>query len=285
MINQIFIEIENAIKLLQFLSKKYNNGETFFSSNISNYYEEDEGYIECEEATRILGKPLVWMSKNPDERIKFSIFHTENKYLCNSSSYEKEIQEKTEWYKPFFKNENIEVGLTLKGCLLNPTDTCWGYKFSYPKYYIIKDGVETISDERSTIRKVYHGKSLETSLNIRIEDKTSKPTKSFELDNWHKISKNLYGVEFNNEEYLAATDDTIWKYVDEKTDDETLIHLLGGTDEIVKSYLSGHQFDKRNFLFYNYKLEDFNIEDDPEGLCIKNCSVIELEGLYLYKIL
>lgn len=207
-----------------------------------------------------------------------------------------ETLEKSYLTKPLYRKDNIEVGLTIENELKEPTDTCWGYRFGAARYYIIKDGEKTITSSRSKIRKIFNGHDIDTTENIRISTKGT-----FEILEHNKIFQGKNGAVFqvdlfnlnnieDSDEYFIGYEDALYEMYEDMVDDDTLISMIGGIEEIVKRYLEGGSFDKHSFLRWNYSIEDLlGLSEDLDKPYVEfsslDADVYDLSNLRIWKIL
>jgi hypothetical protein len=182
------------------------------------------------------------------------LFRTENEYRKNSSDYKKTVLEESELRKILLKTDDIEMGITIEDSLKEPTENIWGYTFGHYKYYIIKNDVLTITESRSKIRKIYKGiTETDKPYLIRIETDLTWYTK--EIGTISKLAEKVYECEIDDEIYLISNDDALLKYASKliklKENKDFLIGMLGGVDEIVKSYICGNIFNSETYFRFN----------------------------------
>jgi len=202
------------------------------------------------------------------------LFRTNNKYM--SGVTEEEIREKSELRKCFYKEDNIEVGLSIENCLVPPTDTCWGYKFNGFEYYIIKDGKTYFSKNRAEIRRIFNNKPEWTQQNIQIEYYHSQKTEILEIEELNEIHsykkydriQKIYELETTEGDryFIANSDDKLKDYacylIDQ--DEEHKISIVGGVEECAKRFVNGEKFDIYNWMMWE-KLENLiNVEEGAE---------------------
>lgn len=294
MINKIFNKIDFVLNKIEEIAIFYNTKKDIFQcANITECCPLEE-CEPCEE------ERMLWKYKNPNRNghIFIFLFRTENKYRSGIS--EKEIREKSELRKCFYKDNNIEIGLTIEENLFPPTENIWGWTFRGFKYYIIKNNEITITESRSEIRKIYNDKDLSETYNIRISD-FNEETKSFEISNvieldtinYYSYLEKIYLIEIDYDEYYAAHNEDIlrkyaYKLIDQ--DIELKISIVGGLEEAAKKFVEGEQFSLESYLDIDklsniIDVEDIDYNEQLNKKIIKNISYPykELEGYHLFK--
>jgi len=255
-INSIFVHIDKTFAQMKKRAEELNGKNKFAVSFTHRVDYDPEG--KPYKISEI--NPLFYETTEKDHNKNFQVFlfRTMNKYRNTSPSYRDVILKNSELKKVFYKDKSIEVGLTIEPTLQNPTDTCWGYSFRGYRYYIIKDGVETITQSRSVIRKIYNNKPNKNEiLNIRFENDVTWYTR--EILEIKELYTGVYFLSTDNEDfYLCDDEDNLWKYILDKiiTKEEWVIEL-GGVDNILEMVLSGSNFDPLGYLKFNKEVSEF----------------------------
>ena len=271
MINKVFKHIDDLFALGKTLAKNdpHNKGAESYSFNTSEYCLLEDCEL-CEEDR------MIWKYKKPNHNgnVYYFLFRTNNKY--HSEVTEKEIMEKSELRKCFYKDVNVEIGISIENTLQPPNSDIWGYTFRGYEYYLIKDGKTTFSKSRAEIRRIYNNKPEWTQQNVRIEYYHSQKTEILEIDNINEIHsykqydriKKVYELEtLEGELYFIVSSDSVLKdyacYLIDQ-DEEQKIAIAGGIEECAKSYVNGESFNIYNWMTFE-KLENLiNVEEGAE---------------------
>jgi len=304
-VNQAFILLDKTTEDKKKLSAELNShsDSPHFFGNQTSYNPDDRNY-----GTSTKINDLLWRTDKPDHNGYYTVFmfRTTEKYPDNRTEAEAEIMKTSELRKTLLKNDIAEVGITIEESLRRPTETCWGWTFGGYKYYIIKDNKLTITEQRSVIRKIYNNKPLENDnpYKVRLEDHNNevseyeyaKTTK--EIEELYEVSKGVFHCEIDYEPYFLGTDDSMREYFCEYIMDEemreTLIHMLGGKEAMIKHYLGGGTFQPDHLLYYDEGKNFCSILDidrewhEANEIRIENSDFdsdneLKLCGLKLYK--
>jgi hypothetical protein len=256
MINEIFQNIDRIFKELETKSKEYNK-DTWHSTNSIDEYCHIDNAIPTTEELNPFGIPYIWREKDTSKNYsKFFMFRTEAEYM-NRSLTEQFILENSELRKCFYNDDNVEIGLTIEEGLNRPTDTHWGFSFSKPKYYIIKNNNIKISESRATIRKVYYDKNTEKEYNLIRLDDTLKDY-SREINNINKLYDGVYSAEIDYEDCIIYKDEKDLVYYctdlmkeEMKYTKDNIIALYGSVEEIFERIVDGTSCSIETMLFHN----------------------------------
>lgn len=249
-INKIFIEFDQILKQKDKRAKELN---WHAGSNKMDYDPESKTY----KVSDI--NPLFYETTQPDHNGNYIVFvfKTENKYPNNTMSYRDVIMNNSELRKTLYKDDDVEVGITIEKRLRPPTDTCWGYSFHGYDYYIIKNGETYITQSRANIRKVYNNKPIKDVYSIRVNNDVT--TYSREVLHCEELGKNVYLIETTDEDFIAyKKDNDLWEYIlDNKISNEWWIGELGGIENMLEMILDGHSFDPMGCLRHHHNFDEF----------------------------
>ena len=296
-ITDIFKEIDNTLNELKLRAKELNPDSWHPTSSIT-YNPEGKKFI-----TNV-DNPYFYETTERDHNkaYKTFLFLTTDVYgrFCGAgtgSLKEKErILKTSETRKIFYKDDNVEVGLTIEHTLKDPTSTCWGYNWGRPDYYIIKNGKLTITERRSVIRKIFNGHNVEDETYLIKFDYPYLKSFTGELEEINELFKNVWLVEVEGKEYILSTDDDLWKWIyetfQEKEYYEWWKKRFDSIDNIIERLISGVAFDDNSYLHMNFKLEEllpYGIKEEPERAEVLYSNwdfdnEVSLQGLTVYEV-
>ncbi len=261
-INSVFVHIDKTFKQMRERAYELNGKDTFAVSSTyrTDYDPEGKAFI----VSKVNSLFYETTEKDYDKWYQVFMFKTTNAYRHTSHEYRDVILKNSELKKVFYKDENVEVGLTIEPTLCYPTETCWGYKFKGYQYYIIKNGVETVTQSRSVVRKIFNNKNIEkTEYSVRItNDVTTYSRAVIELK---ELNKNVYFLSTDNEDfYLALNKNAMWEYIFDKViTKEWWINDLGGVNDMLEMILNGRNFNPLGYIYVNFEFSDFLPIEEP----------------------
>jgi hypothetical protein len=272
-VNTAFTLLDETLRYQIELATKVNthsSSPTFFGCNTAHNPEEYGCSVVKE-------NELLWITNERDHNdyLCVFVFKTTEVYRNTALSLRESILEESETRKVLLKNDVAEVGITIEESLNDPNENIWGFRFRGFKYYIIKDGKTTITEKRSTIRKIYNNRVVENNSPYLVQIDGDKFRGTYEVEGITQIRERVFECTIDDEEYYIADDrslrDYFIEYIADKDFKPMLISMLGGVDEIVERFISGNTYNPEHFLMF----------DEGKNICM--VLSIDIEFLQAYQ--
>lgn len=279
-INKIFVEFDNLLKEKRLLALSLNNNDSW-SGNIGDRMDYNPENLPFKNNEKY---PLIHQTTNPDHNGYYNVFlfHTTNIYRHTSEAHRNDFMKTTELRKVLYKDNNVEVGITIENSLRQPTKTCWGWSWDGFQYYIIKDGNTTFTKTRSVIRKIYNNKPIKTGCDvIRFENsRTFLSTEIIEIN--ELFDKKVFHVNTVDGDFIVGHTDDVWKWMYDMYDGEEYLDWWvneysdgEGAKVVIKDFFAGRKFNKEDYLYHNYELKDilpYSVIEQEENWRVNSCT-------------